>query len=211
MEKKFESIFVHPSAEIIPGAKIGKGTKVWNQAQIRESAIIGENCIIGKSVYIDQNVKIGDRVKIQNGVSVYCGVELEDEVFLGPFSTLTNDLYPRAFDPNWQIYKTLIKKGASIGANATVICGNVIGEYAMVGAGTVVVSDIPAYGLVLGNPGKLYGFVCVCGRKLDSIVEEKKDVVLFKCQHCGKNISIPAENMKLKKSLKRKMLEKDAV
>ncbi|OGC04333.1 acetyltransferase [candidate division WOR-1 bacterium RIFOXYA12_FULL_43_27] len=203
---KYEDVFIHPSAEIKPGARIGRGSMIWNQAQIRESAVIGKKCIIGKSVYIDQGVKIGDRVKVQNGVSVYCGVELEDDVFLGPFSTLTNDLYPRAFDPDWQIYKTLIKKGASIGANATVVCGNTIGEYAMIGAGTVVVSDVPPHGLVLGNPGKLFGFVCICGRKLSSLIEENEQAKVFKCDHCAKHISIPKENMQLSKSLKRKHL-----
>ena len=157
--------FIHETAEISKGAKIGKNTKIWHQSQVREEAEIGENCIISKCVYIDFGVKIGNNVKIQNGVSVYHGVIIEDEVFLGPHMTFTNDLYPRAFNSNWECVNTLVKRGASIGANATIICGVIIGEYAMVGSGAVVTKNVPAYGLVFGNPAKLKGFVCKCGRK----------------------------------------------
>ena len=168
--------FVHETAEISKGAIIGKNTKVWHQSQIREGAKIGENCIISKCVYIDFDVKIGNNVKIQNGVSVYHGVEVEDDVFLGPHMAFTNDLYPRAFNSNWELVTTLVKKGASIGANATIICGTTIGEYAMVGSGAVVTKDVPAYGLVFGNPAKIKGFVCKCGRKAVKVGEEKDKV-----------------------------------
>jgi len=175
--------FVHETAEISKGAIIGKNTKIWHQSQIREGAKIGENCIISKCVYIDFDVKIGNNVKIQNGVSVYHGVEVEDDVFLGPHMTFTNDLYPRAFNSNWELVNTLVKKGASIGANATIVCGTTIGEYAMIGSGAVVTKNVPAYGLVLGNPARLAGFVCKCGRKAVKVGEEK-DRVLMECTVC---------------------------
>jgi len=175
--------FVHETAEISKGAIIGKNTKIWHQSQVREGAKIGENCIISKCVYIDFDVKIGNNVKIQNGVSVYHGVEVEDDVFLGPHMTFTNDLYPRAFNTNWELVNTLVKKGASIGANATIVCGTTIGEYAMIGSGAVVTKNVPAYGLVLGNPARLTGFVCKCGRKAIKISEEK-DRVLMECTVC---------------------------
>jgi len=151
--------FVHPSAHVSDTCKIGKGTKIWINSQIRENAEIGEECIISKDTYIDHGVKIGSRVKIQNGVSVYSGVTIEDDVFIGPNATLTNDKVPRAFNTEWKIVETLIKKGASIGANATIICGVTIGEYAMVGAGSVVVKDVEPYSLVVGNPAKHCSYI----------------------------------------------------
>lgn len=156
----------HSSAEIAPGAKIGAGTRVWRQAQVREGAVIGRDCVIGKDVYIDRDVVIGDRVKIQNGVSVYRGVTLEDDVFVGPGAVFTNDLYPRAFSSDWQVVPTRVKKGASIGANATVICGVTIGEYALIGAGAVVTRDVPPYSLMLGNPARAAGRVDEAGRRV---------------------------------------------
>ena len=171
--------FVHPTAEVDKRAKIGKETKIWHHAQIREFAEVGENCNIGKGAYIDKNVRIGNRVKIQNYVSVYQGVKIEDDVFIGPSVTFTNDKNPRAWlwDES-RLCRTLVKKGASIGANATIICGVTIGRYAMVGAGAVVTKDVPPHGLVLGNPAKLVGFVCECGEKLDKN---------FKCPKCKKS------------------------
>lgn len=175
--------FVHTTAEISKNASIGKNTKIWHQSQIREGTKIGENCIIGKCVYIDSDVKIGNNVKIQNGVSVYRGVEIEEDVFLGPHMTFTNDLYPRSFNKNWKIIKTLVKRGASIGANATILCGVTIGEYAMIGLGAVVTKNVPAYGLAFGNPAKLKGFVCKCGRKAKMIDQENSKVVM-ECTEC---------------------------
>jgi acetyltransferase-like isoleucine patch superfamily enzyme len=161
-------IFTHSTAEVSPKARVGDGTKVWNQAQVREGAVIGKDCIIGKNAYIDKNVKIGNRVKIQNNVSVYDGVTVEDDAFLGPHCVFTNDLRPRSFKADWKVIKTLVKKGASIGANATIVCGVTLGEYCMVAAGAVVTKDVPAHALVAGNPARQAGWVCECGEKRES-------------------------------------------
>lgn len=171
-----EKVFIHSTAEVSEKARIGEGCKIWNQAQIREGAILGENCIVSKNVYIDENVLIGNRVKIQNNVNVYHGVTVEDDVFLGPSMTFTNDMYPRAFSSDWKITETLIKRGASIGANATIRCGITIGEYAVVGAGSVVVKDVMPHELVAGNPARRIGWVCTCGFKLDET---------YICTKCG--------------------------
>jgi len=189
LERKY---FAHPTAVVEEGAEIGEGTKIWHFAHVRSGAKIGRYCNIGKDVYIDVGVEIGDYVKIQNGVSVYRGVKLEDYVFVGPYAVFTNDKYPRAFSTNWEVIPTLVKKGASIGANATIVCGITIGEYAMVGAGAVVTKDVPDYGLVLGNPAKLRGFVCVCGRPLSKIARRDRSVVIYECAHCGREISVDA-------------------
>ena len=159
--------YAHETAEVSKDAVIGDNTKVWNNAQVRERAQIGKNCIISKNVYIDSDVIIGNNVKIQNNVNVYHGVTVEDDVFLGPSMTFTNDLYPRAFNPNWKITETLVKKGSSIGANATIVCGTVIGEYATVGSGSVVTKNVPPHALGVGNPARQRGWVCTCGFKLD--------------------------------------------
>ncbi len=170
------AIYIHPTAEVSDRATIGDGTKIWNLAQVREKAQIGEGCIISKNVYIDTQVKIGNRVKIQNNVNVYHGVVIEDDVFLGPSMTFTNDMFPRAFNSEWIIANTVVKKGASIGANSTIVCGVTIGEYAMVGAGSVVTKDIEPYALVVGNPARQIGRVCECGARI-----HEEDV----CPKCG--------------------------
>lgn len=172
--------FVHESSYVDENVKIGSGTRIWHFSHIMSGVQIGENCVIGQNVFIAPRVKIGSGVKIQNNVSVYAGVICEDDVFLGPSMVFTNVINPRAFIERKEEYKaTLIKKGASIGANATVICGNVIGNYAFVGAGTVVSKNVPNYGLVYGNPGRLEGWVCICGEKL--IFENECAV----CESCG--------------------------
>lgn len=171
------TVYIHPSAVVANHVKIGDGTKIWVNSQIRENVEIGEHCIISKDTYIDHTVKIGSRVKIQNGVSVYAGVTVEDDVFIGPNVAFTNDMYPRAFNEDWTITDTLVRKGASIGANATIRCGIVIGEYAMIGAGSVVTKDVEPYALWVGNPARRIGYVCRCGRKLDN---------QRKCPVCGK-------------------------
>jgi UDP-2-acetamido-3-amino-2,3-dideoxy-glucuronate N-acetyltransferase len=161
---------------------------------VREGARIGTNCVIGKSVYIDADVVIGANVKIQNFVSVYKGVILEDDVLVGPSVTFTNDLYPRA--SSWseeKITPTVVKRGASIGANATIVCGVTIGRYAMIGAGSVVTKDVPDFGLVYGNPGELKGFVCSCGRRLENVIKDEEDndssIVFYECS-CGQTVRI---------------------
>ena len=146
--------FVHKTAEINDDAEIGEGCVIWNDAQIREGAVLGKDCIIGKGVYIDAGVKIGARCKIQNYACVYNGVRLEDDVFIGPCVSFTNDARPRAFNRYWEVIETLVRQGASIGANTTVICGTTIGKYAMVGAGSVVTRDIRAYTLAYGCPAR---------------------------------------------------------
>ncbi len=157
---------VHPSAEVAPGAVIGPGTRIWHQAQVREGAVIGADCVLGKDVYVDCGVVIGNRVKIQNGVSLYRGVTLEDDVFVGPGVVFTNDRYPRASSSEWQVMPTRVCRGASIGANATIVCGVTIGEYALVGAGAVVTRDVPPRSLVVGNPARVVGRVGEDGRPL---------------------------------------------
>ena len=182
-------MFKHPTA-IVESGEIGEGTKIWHFVHVREKAKIGKNCIIGKDAYIDTEVVIGDNVKIQNFVSVYRGVTIEDDVFVGPGVTFTNDLYPRAFI--WsddKIGYTMVKRGASIGAHAIIICGVTIGEYAMIGAGSVVTKDVVPFGLVYGNPASLAGFVCSCGRKLSRIIREDDEKLVYGCE-CGKEVEI---------------------
>jgi UDP-2-acetamido-3-amino-2,3-dideoxy-glucuronate N-acetyltransferase len=172
---------IHPTAEVSPKAKIGEGTRIWHQSQVREDVVIGDNCIIGKNVYVDFGVRIGSGVKLQNNVSVYHGVTIGNDVFVGPGVCFSNDLYPRAkiWDDS-RVVKTEIKDGVSIGANSTIVCGNTIGENAMIGAGSVVTKDIPPHALAYGNPAKVAGYVCVCGRKL-----EKKGKA-HSCPECKK-------------------------
>lgn len=186
--------FIHKSAYVEEGAEIGEGTRIWHFAHVRRGARIGKNCNIGKDVYIDVNVEIGNNVKIQNGVSVYHGVVVEDDVFLGPHMTFTNDLYPRAFNRDWQVVPTRVRRGASIGAHATIICGVTIGEYAMVAAGAVVTKDVPPYGLVIGNPARLRGFVCRWGHPMKDAIEEREDGAVFQCVTCGEKIFVPRKD-----------------
>ncbi|GLY21586.1 hypothetical protein Misp04_13180 [Micromonospora sp. NBRC 101691] len=159
MSQGTDQVFVHPSADVEEGARIGDGTKVWHLAHVRSTARIGGGCVIGRNVYVDSNVVIGDLCKVQNNVSVYQGVTLEDEVFVGPCAVFTNDFRPRAQNPDWQITPTLVRRGASIGANATLVCGIEVGEYAMIAAGSVVTRDVAPYQLVAGNPARPKGWV----------------------------------------------------
>jgi UDP-2-acetamido-3-amino-2,3-dideoxy-glucuronate N-acetyltransferase len=159
-------IFIHPTANVSDKAVIGDGTKIWINSQIRENCTIGQNCIISKDTYIDTKVTIGNNCKIQNSVSVYHGVTIEDDVFVGPNVCFTNDKVPRAFNSDWKITNTFVKKGASIGANSTIVCGITIGEYAMVAAGSVVTKDVAPYSLVMGNPAKHYSFIDKMGNRV---------------------------------------------
>ena len=189
--------FIHATAEVADTAKIGEGTRIWHQCQIRSDAQIGKNCNFGKGVFIDSGVHIGDNVKIQNYVSVYHGVTVEDGVFIGPHVCFTNDMRPRAINvdgspkaaDDWVLSTTLIKRGAAIGANSTIRCGITLGEWAMVGSGSVVTKDVPDYGLVFGNPAKLHGFVCPCGERLEKVKEEG-NTMLAKCPTCGRQTEI---------------------
>lgn len=189
--------FVHPSADVSPDAVIGAGTKIWQSCQVREGARIGELCVLGKGVYVDKEVSIGNKCKIQNEVTIYQGVRLEDGVFCGPHSVFTNDLRPRAINPDkslqgaddWSIKETLVKTGASIGANATILCGIVVGKWAMVGAGAVVTSDVPDHGLIYGNPAQLHGFVCKCG-EAGAFSKVVGDEVHFNCVECEEKVVI---------------------
>ena len=165
MEKEF---FAHETAVIDEGSKIGKGTKIWHFTHIMPGCQIGENCNIGQNVVVSPGVILGRNVKIQNNVSIYTGVICEDDVFLGPSMVFTNVINPRsAIIRKDQYMKTIVKKGASIGANATIVCGHNIGEYAFIGAGAVVTKEVPAYALVVGNPAKQIGWISEYGQRLD--------------------------------------------
>jgi acetyltransferase-like isoleucine patch superfamily enzyme len=198
---------IHPTAEVSPEADIGEGTSVWHQAQVREGVRLGHNCIVGKGTYIDSEVQIGDNVKVQNYVSVYHGVTIRDGVFVGPHVCFTNDKQPRAVNPDgslkaaddWVLSETLVREGAAIGANSTVVCGTTIGRWAMVGAGSVVTRDVPDYGLVWGNPARLLGFVCPCGERLgdvemggqgDKETRGQGEMVALRCQKCGMEVEV---------------------
>jgi UDP-2-acetamido-3-amino-2,3-dideoxy-glucuronate N-acetyltransferase len=159
--------FAHDTAVIDPGSVIGKGTHIWHFSHVMPGCIIGEGCNLGQNVVVLPEVVLGNNVKVQNNVSIYTGVECEDDVFLGPSMVFTNVINPRSAIVRKHAYqKTLVKKGASIGANATVICGHTIGEYAFIGAGTVVTKDVKPYALVVGNPGRQTGWVSEYGHKL---------------------------------------------
>lgn len=183
---------IHPSAQIDKTAKIGEGTNIWSFVQVMEKAEIGKNCNVGNGAYIDRNVKIGNNVKIHNKACIYDGVIIEDNVFIGPMACLTNDKNPRHDKTrnlkgiNWKV-----KEGASIGACAVMLPDVNIGKFAMVGAGAVVTKDVPDYGLVKGNPARLFGFVCECGQKLSRKQEKEKEVIM-KCM-CGKEIKVKKE------------------
>jgi UDP-2-acetamido-3-amino-2,3-dideoxy-glucuronate N-acetyltransferase len=184
---------IHPTADVSSQATIGPGVRIWHQAQVREGARLGADCIVGKGAYIDFDVSIGDNVKIQNGVCVYHGVAVEDGVFLGPGVILTNDRLPRAINPDgtlksdadWEVSPTLVRHGASIGAGAVILPGVTVGEFAMVGAGAVVTCDVPAHGLVYGNPARLHGYVCRCGQPLNQLESRQ-----WKCEVCNELYSL---------------------
>lgn len=177
-----EDYFVHESTYIDSPCNIGSGTKIWHFSHIMKDCVIGENCNIGQNVVISPGVVLGNNVKIQNNVSVYTGVICEDDVFLGPSCVFTNVINPRSFIVRKDEYKeTIIRTGASIGANATIVCGNNIGEYAFVGAGSVVTKDVPAYALVVGSPARMIGYVCRCGHRLDED---------YQCSICNSNYSL---------------------
>jgi acetyltransferase-like isoleucine patch superfamily enzyme len=165
---------IHSSSLVSDKAEIGTGSQIWLFCQVRENVKIGKNCILGKGVYVDSDVIIGDNVKIQNNVSLFHGVTVDDGVFIGPHVCFTNDLRPRAVNPDmslkaatdWVVSKTHVKAGAALGANSTIRCGITIGKWAMIAAGAVVTKDVPDHGLVAGTPARLVGHVCACGEKV---------------------------------------------
>ncbi len=175
------SHFAHPSAIVEDGASIGDGTQLWHHVHVRAGATIGAGCNLGKNVYVDAGARVGDRVKIQNNVSVYAGVTLEDEVFVGPSAVFTNDLFPRATSTTWETVPTTVRHGASIGANATLVCGIEIGPWAMVGAGSVVTASVEPHELVAGNPARRRGWVCTCGQIVTRATTAPADL---RCERC---------------------------
>ena len=175
--------FVHESSYIDPGCEIGAGTKIWHFCHVMTGARIGAGCNVGQNVVIASGVIIGANVKIQNNVSVYTGVVLEDDVFCGPSMVFTNVVNPRSHVSRKTEYRqTLVRRGATLGANSTILCGHSIGRYAFVGAGAVVTRDIPDYALVTGNPGRIVGWMCACGIKLAA---SREVPVHITCQACG--------------------------
>ncbi|HCC34439.1 MAG TPA: N-acetyltransferase [Ruminococcaceae bacterium] len=171
--------FAHESAYIDDDVSVGSGTKIWHFTHLQSGVKIGRKCVLGQNVFVGRGVKIGDHVKIQNNVSVYEGVELEDYVFCGPSMVFTNDINPRSEFPKGSanFKKTLVKTGATIGANATVLCGNTVGAYALISAGAVVTSDVPDHALMIGVPAKRQGWICRCGVRLGAELT---------CKVCGR-------------------------
>lgn len=191
MPKPNKLYFAHESAFVDEGVEIGEGTSIWHTSHILKGSRIGKNCKIGQNVVIGPNVSVGNGVKIQNNVSVYEGVTLEDHVFCGPSMVFTNVFNPRSEIPRMnELRATLVRRGATLGANSTILCGITIGQYALVGAGTVVTKDVPAHALVVGNPGRVTGWMCVCGVKL--VVKGKK----ASCSTCGRQYLSDKTGMK---------------
>ena len=188
-----DNVRIHPTAEVSPEAQIGAGTSIWHQAQVRERARIGRNCILGKGVYVDFDVSLGDNCKLQNGVYVYHPATAEDGVFFGPGVIITNDKVPRAVnrdmtlktDADWEVSPVRIGAGAALGAGSVLLPGVNVGRWAMVGAGAVVTRDVPDFGLVVGNPARLVGYVCRCGGRL-----ERGEQEIFSCPVCQEKIEI---------------------
>jgi len=183
---------IHPSSVVHEKAQIGDDTQIWLFCQIRENTRIGTGCVFGKNIYVDPDVVIGNNVKIQNNVSIYVGVTLEDGVFAGPHVCFTNDKVPRAVNPDlslkgtddWKVTPTLVKRGAALGANSTIVCGVTVGAWAMVGSGAVVTRDVPDHALVLGNPARFVGWVCSCGERVTLDAQTKRGA----CS-CGRTLA----------------------
>lgn len=183
---------IHESAYVDEPVEIGKGTSIWHFCHVSKGAVIGENCVFGQNVFIANDVKIGDRVKVQNNVAIYTGCELEDEVFLGPSCVLTNVTNPRSQINRQSLYeKTLFRRGCTVGANATIVCGITLGRYSFIGAGAVVTSDVPDYALILGNPGRQKGWMSRHGHLLKNPDENG----IFICPESGFKYEVRNENL----------------
>ena len=190
------NVFIHPTADVSDQASIGPGTKVWHQSQVREGAVIGKQCILGKGAYVDTDVRIGDLCKLENGVSVFHGFTVEDGVFIGPHAILLNDRHPRAINPDgsaktdadWTPSRGVIAYGAAIGGGAVVLPGVTVGRFALVGAGSVVTRDVPERGIVVGNPARLRGYACDCGRPLEPA--SGAGAARHVCRTCGREFAI---------------------
>ncbi len=189
--KRMTDIFIHETAVVDEPCEIGAGTRIWHFCHLMSGCRIGERCNLGQSVFVGSGVVIGNGVKVQNNISIYESVEIEDDVFLGPSMVFTNVNTPRAHvERKDQFERTLVKRGATIGANATVVCGHTIGEYAFVGAGTVVTRNVPAHALVVGNPASQIGWMCGCGERLP------EELV---CRRCGENYVLIGDAIQVKK------------
>lgn len=187
------NVYVHPTAIVDKGVKLGSGTKVWHFVHLMENAKLGKDCIVADYVHVGRNVTVGDNVKLENRATVYEGVTIQEDVFVGPNVTFTNDLYPRSFNKDWKISQTLIKKGSSLGAGTIIVCGVTIGKFVLVGSGSVVTTDIPDYALVYGNPARIKGFVCKCGKKLEK-TDKQGNHVGMKCHFCKAQYQIPVKD-----------------
>lgn len=179
--------YIAPSAAVDPSARIGSGSQVWHFAQIRENAVIGRDCLICTGAYIGVGVRLGDNVKVENGAVLFKGVTVEDDVFIGPHVVFTNDKYPRSFVDDWKLVKTYVERGVSIGANSTILCGITIGEYAMIGSGSVVTKDVPAHSLVYGSPAEIVGVVCKFGHPDRSLKPDELRKGM-RCEKCGREM-----------------------
>jgi acetyltransferase-like isoleucine patch superfamily enzyme len=195
-----DPVYVHPTAEVSDKATIGPGTKIWHQAQVREGAVLGKGCVLGKGSYVDKDVHLGDHCKLQNGVFVFHGFNLEAGVFLGPGVMLLNDKHPRAINPDgspkseadWEVAAGSVEYGASVGGGAVVLPGIKIGRMALVGSGAVVTHDVPERGIVTGNPARLRGFACDCGRPLKARGGNVSGAV-HECPRCGRVYELAAD------------------
>ena len=182
-----ERYHLHETAVLEEGATVGDGAFIWHHAHVRAGSVLGDGTVLGKNVFVDAGVSIGKRCKVQNNVSVYAGVTIEDDVFVGPSVTFTNDLVPRAFNAEWTQSPTRIREGASLGANSTIVCGNEIGEFAMVAAAAVVTRDVPAHALAVGHPARIVGWVCRCGAVVSRAAERPDDVACVGCKEKGES------------------------